>query len=98
MIYKEERMNFPDLCTAAHLLARYPFPENVSAVYRDLGYMAQYLEDGTYIVRLEAGSQISYLVKAANPHEAIARIAYDHYDEHHRLFVEGDYHGRKRMI
>lgn len=74
MNYKEERMSYPDLCTAAHLLARYPFPENVSAVYRDLGYMAQYLD------------------------EAIARIAYDHYDEHHRLFVEGDYHGRKRMI
>lgn len=38
MIYKKERMSFPDLCTAAHLLTRYPFPENVSAVYRDLGY------------------------------------------------------------
>ena len=98
MIYKEESMEFLDLCTAAHLLARYPFPENVSAVYRDLGYMAQYLEDGTYIVRLEAGSQISHLVKAADPHEAIARIAFDHYDEHHRLYVEGAYHGRKTII
>ena len=87
MIYKEESMNYPDLCTAAHLLARFPFPENVSAVYRDLGYMAQYLEDGTYIVRLESGSQIHYLVKAADPHEAIARIAFEHYDEHHRLFI-----------
>lgn len=86
MIYKEESMEFLDLCTAAHLLARYPFPENVSAVYRDLGYMAQYLEDGTYIVRLEAGSQISHLVTAANPHEAIAKIAIDHAAENERLF------------
>lgn len=86
MNYKEERMSYPALCTAAHLLARYPFPENVSAVYRDLGYMAQYLENGTYIVRLEAGSQISHLVKAVNPHEAIAKIALDHAAENERLF------------
>lgn len=86
MNYKEERMSYPDLCKAAHLLARYPFPENVSAVYRDLGYMAQYLEEGTYIVRLETGSQISHLVKAANPHEAIAKIAFDHAASYARLF------------
>lgn len=98
MNYKEESMSYPDLCTAAHLLARYPFPENVSAVYRNLGYMAQYLEDGTYIVRREAGSEISHLVKAADPHEAIARIAFDYHDEYHRLFIEGAYHGRKMMI
>lgn len=86
MNYKEERMSYPDLCKAAHLLARYPFSKNVSAIHRDLGYMAQYLEDGTYIVRLEAGSQISHLVTAANPHEAIAKIAFDYAAENERIF------------
>lgn len=97
MNYKEESMSYPDLCTAAHLLARYPFPENVSAVYRDLGYMAHYLEDRVYIVRKESGSDIVHLVKAANPHEAICKVAFDHADENHRLFIEGSYQSRRNV-
>lgn len=98
MNVKTEDMSFYEVCSASHILANYRFPERCAAVYRDCGYLAHYLEDRVYIVRKESGSDIVHLVKAANPHEAIVRIAFDHYDEHHRLYVEGAYHGRKMMI
>lgn len=97
MNVKTEDMSFYEVCSASHILANYRFPERCAAVYRDCGYLAHYLEDRVYIVRKESGSDIVHLVKAANPHEAICKVAFDHADENHRLFVEGSYQSRRNV-
>lgn len=83
---REVRMSFCTLCRAAYLLSKFKFNDNCSAIYRDLGYISQYLEDEIYIVKRESGSDISHIVKAKNPHEAIAKIAFDHAAENERIF------------